>query len=157
VAGTFIFEKCEVKAMLIKELSKRTGVPRKTIRYYEQIGLLPPAVRTDNRYRFYSDVDIERLRFIKSARSLGFSLTEIAQVLAVRNRDEPPCSHVMDILRSHMDEIAHHIQELEDLRRDLMALYKDGQGLPEDVQMRTCVCHLIRLHVKEGETNGTAN
>jgi hypothetical protein len=56
-----------------------------------------------------------------------------------------------------MDEIARRIQELEDLRRDLTALYEIGQGLPEDVQMRTCVCHLIRLHGREGDENGTAH
>jgi DNA-binding transcriptional MerR regulator len=141
----------------IKELSERINLPAKTIRYYEQIGLLPPARRGENRYRLYDENDIERVRFIKSARVLGFSLTEIAQVLAARDRHEPPCGHVMDVLRSHMDEIARRIQELEDLRRDLTALYEIGQGLPEDAQMRTCVCHLIRLHGREGDENGTAH
>jgi DNA-binding transcriptional MerR regulator len=132
--------------VLIKELSERTGVLRKAIRYYEQIGLLPPAERAENRYRIYTGSDVERLRFIKSARVLGFSLTEIAQVLAARDRNEPPCGHVMDILHNHMDEIACRIQELEALRRDLAALFEIGQGLPDDVQMRTCVCHLIQTH-----------
>lgn len=129
----------------IGELSERTGVPAKTIRYYEEIGLLPPAKRDDNRYRLYDAKEVERLRFIRSARALDFSLQEIAQVLAARDRHEPPCGHVMDIIQDHIDDIEIRIRELEDLKRNLTDLYKAGQGLPEDIHMRACVCHLIQI------------
>lgn len=128
----------------IKELSLRSGVPPKTIRYYEQIGLLAPAKRGDNRYRLYDEQDVEQLRFIGRARALDFSLQEIAQILATRDRGEPPCGHVVDILRDHIAEIETRIRDLEVLREELTTLYQVGQGLPEDVLMRQCVCHLIK-------------
>jgi DNA-binding transcriptional MerR regulator len=138
--------KVEVSAMFqIGELSDRTGVPAKTIRYYEDIGLLPPTKRDDNRYRLYEQKDAERLRFIKSARALDFSLQEIAQILAARDRNEPPCGHVMDLIQSHIDEVERRIQELETLRSELANLFEAGQGLPDDIHMRSCVCHLIQI------------
>lgn len=129
----------------IGELSDRTGVPAKTIRYYEGIGLLSPTSRSENRYRLYDQKDAERLRFIKSARALDFSLQEIAQILAARDRHEPPCGHVMELIHSHIDEVERRIQELEALRSELTNLYEAGQGLPEDIHMRSCVCHLIQV------------
>lgn len=139
----------------IKELSDRTGIARKTIRYYEQIGLLSPAKRAENRYRVYDNADIERLRFIKSARALDFTLQEIAQILATRDCDEPPCGHVMTLLQDHMDDIAARIHDLEQLHQELSTLYETGKQLPEDVQMRECVCHLIQVGVGRKESNGT--
>ena len=129
----------------IGELSKHADVPEKTIRYYEEIGLLPPARRSANSYRVYDEADVERLRFIRSARALDFTLQEIAPILAARDRREPPCGHVMELLHDHIGEIETRIDELEQLKRDLTALYEAGRGLPEDVQMRSCVCHLIRI------------
>jgi DNA-binding transcriptional MerR regulator len=141
-----LMSKCEVRVMFqIGELSERTGVPARTIRYYEDIGLLSPAKRGDNRYRLYNQREVERLRFIRSARALNFSLQEIAQVLEARDRHEPPCSHVMDIIQGHIDEVETRIRELKQLKHDLTSLYTAGQDLPEDVHMRSCVCHLIQI------------
>ncbi len=111
---------------------------------------LAPARRSANGYRQYDGKDTERLGFIRNARTLGFSLTEIAQILAVHDRHEPPCQHVMDLIRVHMDEVEIRMRELLKLKRDLAALYQAGQDLPEDVQMRSCVCHLIRVRVSGG-------
>jgi DNA-binding transcriptional MerR regulator len=134
----------------IKELSGRTNVPAKTIRYYEAMGLLAPARRSSNGYRVYDEKDAERLAFIRSARTLNFSLAEIAKILAVRDRHEPPCQHVLDLIRVHLDEVEVRIHELQKLKRDLAALYQAGQDLPEDVLMGACVCHLIRVRVSAG-------
>lgn len=141
--------------MLIKELSDCTGVSRKTIRYYEQIGLVPPAKRNENRYRVYDNADMERLRFIKSARMLCFTLPEIAQILATRDRNEPPCGHVMTLLQVHMDDIAARILDLEELHQELSMLRETGQHLPEDVQMHVCVCHLIQFGIRRNKPDGT--
>jgi DNA-binding transcriptional MerR regulator len=129
----------------IGELSHQTGVPARTIRYYERIGLLAPASRGENRYRLYAAKDAERLRFIRGARALDFSLQEIAQILAARDRNEPPCRHVMSLIQSHIDAIEARIRELEQVKRDLTSLSTTGRGLPEDIQMRSCVCHLIQI------------
>src|SRR5258707_15128750 len=109
------------------------------------MGRLAPAGRSANGYRLYDGKDAERLGFIYSARTLDFSLTEIAQILAVRERHEPPCQHVMDLISAHLDEVEIRLRELQKLKRDLAALYQAGQDLPEDVQMRACVCHLIQV------------
>jgi hypothetical protein len=77
--------------MLIHDLAKQTGVPAKTIRYYESIGLLPRPKRATNNYRQYTPADVERLRFIASARNLGFSLADVAEILAARDDGIAPC------------------------------------------------------------------
>ena len=137
----------------IKDISLISGVPPKTIRYYEEIGLLSAAQRGANNYRLYDDAIIDRLRFIKNARALGFHLIEIARILSIQDRNEPPCNHVMNTLQRHMNDIESRIQELEDLHRDLAKLYEVGKGLPQDVQMRQCVCHQIQLWTTKGDKN----
>lgn len=127
----------------IGELSKRTGVLSTTIRYYEQINLLPRPHRTESGYRIYDEGDVERLQFIKRARALDFALDEIAEILAFRERYEPPCQYVMKAMREKIDRIQEQIRDLERLGAELSALYEAGQQLPEDVLMRQCVCHLI--------------
>lgn len=127
----------------IGELSALTSVPTKTIRYYEEIRLLPPARRAENGYRLYDEADVERLKFIRRARSLDFALEDIVEILAFRDRDEPPCRYVMDLMQSQIEAISTRIRDLEKLRDELTTLYGAGQQLPEDVQMRSCVCHLI--------------
>jgi DNA-binding transcriptional MerR regulator len=135
----------------IGELSTRTGVSSKTIRYYEEVGLLPPAKRADNDYRIYDDEDVERLGFIRRARSLDFALEDIDEILAFRDRNEPPCSYVMQLMRCQIDEISSRIHDLERTRDELSTLHETGLQLPEDVQMRSCVCHLIGTGVTEQE------
>ncbi len=131
----------------IGELSARTGVPEKTIRYYEDIALLPPPRRGQNGYRLYDETDIERLQFIRRARTLDFALDDIAEILAFRDRNEPPCRYVMALMRDQIDKIVERIRSLEQVRAELNILYEAGQRLPEDVQMRRCVCHLIQTGV----------
>src|SRR5262245_18806960 len=114
----------------IRELSVRTGVPAKTIRYYEQIGLLPPAQRAPNGYRRYGDADVERLQFIRSARSLDFTLDEITEIMAVRDRGTPPCRYVMNVLRDRISEIEDRILRLGRIEEKLKNLYHAGRHLP---------------------------
>lgn len=91
--------------MLIKDLSAKTGVSAKTVRYYESIGLMPPPRRGDNNYRQYSPADAERLRFIASARSLDISLSDIGEILAARDENIPPCEQVLNTLDHRLAEI----------------------------------------------------
>jgi DNA-binding transcriptional MerR regulator len=124
-------------------LSKRTGILSTTIRYYEQINLLPQPKRAESGYRIYDEEDVERLQFIKRARALDFALDEIVEILAFRDRYEPPCQYVMKAMREKIDRIQEQIRDLERLEAELSTLYEAGQHLPEDVLMRQCVCHLI--------------
>ncbi len=134
----------------IGELSARTGISTKTIRYYEEIGVLPPARRNDeNSYRLYDEADAERLNFIRRTRALDFALGDIIEILAFRDREEPPCHYVMTLMEMQIEQISARIRDLERIRDELMALHKAGESLPEDVQMRACVCHLIQTGITQ--------
>jgi len=127
----------------IKELSKRVGISSKTIRYYEDIELLPEPKRADNGYRVYDETDVDRLCFVSSARNLDFALGDIREILAFRDRQEPPCQYVMNVMADQIETISARIQQLEELRAELLHLQEQGKQLPEDALMKDCVCHLI--------------
>jgi DNA-binding transcriptional MerR regulator len=131
-------------SMHIGELARAAGASTKTIRYYEQIGLLPPARRAENDYRLYSPEDIERLRFIRSARSLGFSLEDLKEVLALRDQGEAPCRYVVRLLEKKSAEIEDRMRRLQDLQQELQQLLDEASRLPDDdIEMKECICHLI--------------
>ncbi|MGB9736747.1 MAG: heavy metal-responsive transcriptional regulator [Chloroflexus aggregans] len=131
--------------MHIRDLARQTGVSPKTIRYYEQIGLLPPPQRAENNYRCYTHADVERLRFIVGARSLDLSLREIAAILALSDHGEAPCTEMIDTLDQHITAIDQRIANLHALRNLLITLRQQGDRsatLWED-----CVCALVRDRV----------
>ena len=135
----------------IGELSSQTGVSTQTIRYYERIALLPEPRRAENGYRIYNNADIDRLRFVTRARQLDFSLDDIAEILAFRERNEAPCSVVMDVMARQIDEIDNRITDLIRLREDLAQLHRIGLTMPEDIEMKRCVCHLIKSGLSDEE------
>ena len=133
--------------MQIRELSGSSGVPAKTIRYYEDIGLLPPAARKPNGYREYGDVDVERLKLVAGARRLDFSLEEIREILDLRDRRIAPCGVLLELLDQKADEIGQRVEELQRVQKDLEALYSVGLTFPtDDVEGKNCVCHLVSEH-----------
>lgn len=137
--------------MLIRELSERTAVPAKTIRYYEEVGLLPAASRRPNGYREYGEVDIDRLKLVAGARRLDFSLDEIREILDLRDRGIAPCGVLLDLLDQKAAEISRRIGELQLLQKDLRALYRSGLTFPtNDVEGKNCVCHLVSEQAAAG-------
>ncbi|UCC53051.1 MAG: heavy metal-responsive transcriptional regulator [Anaerolineaceae bacterium] len=135
--------------MRIKQFSELTGLPPKTIRYYEEIGLLPPARRLDNGYRDYAAVDIDRGHFIAGARSLDFSLDDIQEILAMREQREAPCRVVLDLLQERADEINRRIAQLQRMETELRELHRLGLTFPtDDVDGKNCICHLVSEHPK---------
>jgi MerR family copper efflux transcriptional regulator len=115
-------------ALTIGEAAARAGVPPKTIRFYESIGLIAPAQRSANRYRFYDEDAVRRLRFIARARGLGFALKEVASLLALYG-DSHRSSH--DVKRLALDQIAtldRKIAELATIRRSLADLAERCHG-----------------------------
>lgn len=138
--------------MVIHELAHQTGVPAKTIRYYESIGLLPHPTRAENNYRQYAPIDAERLRFIASARSLGFSLDDISEILAARDGGIAPCQRVLDTIAQRLNEIDHRIADLLSLRDSLKQLHSEGAILPlDDVQGEHCICYLLKTYRDTGQ------
>jgi DNA-binding transcriptional MerR regulator len=137
--------------MQIGDVVQASGVPAKTIRYYESIGLLPPATRAANNYRRYDAADIERLRFIASARSLGFSLSDIAEVLAARDQGSAPCNRVLGVLDERLSQLDRHIADLLALREDLRRIRAEGALLRrDDVAGEQCVCYLVKAYGQSG-------
>lgn len=131
--------------MKIQDLSQMTGVSAKTIRYYEEIGLLPPPARAENNYRQYSERDAERLRLVAGARRLDLSLEEIGEILAMRERREAPCRVLLERMEQKADEIAERIRDLQRLERELRALHDLGLTFPaDDLDDKNCVCHLVK-------------
>lgn len=136
--------------MFIQELAKLTGVPAKTIRYYESIGLLPDPQRAENNYRQYTTDAVERLRFIVSSRSLGFNLTDIGEFLSARDAGTLPCKRVLDSFDQRISEIDRRIADLLALRDTLTRVRKDGAALPPDRQCdEQCVCYLVTTNEEE--------
>jgi MerR family transcriptional regulator, copper efflux regulator len=108
--------------MNIGQAAERAGVSAKSIRYYESVGLIPRADRRRNNYRDYGEREVAELRFIHRARSLGFSVKTVGELLALW-RDKNRCSKtVADLARRHIDEIETKIAELDSLRRTLGTL-----------------------------------
>lgn len=140
--------------MIIHELTKQTGVPAKTIRYYESIGLLPRPKRAANNYRQYLVTDVERLRFIASARSLGFSLADVAEILAARDDGLAPCQRVLDAIGRQLAAIDRRIADLLALRESLKQIQTEGAILPrDDVQGEHCVCYLLKTYRDTGQVS----
>lgn len=132
------------RIMEIRDLVKHTGVPAKTIRYYEEIKLLPAPARKPNGYREYSDIDVARLKLVAGARQLDFSLNEIREILDLRDRQIAPCGVLLELLDNKAKEIKLRIAELKTLEKDLQELYSRGLTFPtDDVEGKNCVCHLV--------------
>ena len=105
--------------MKIGELATRAGVSAQTIRYYEDIGVLPEAVRQPNGYRTYDDTAVKRLGFIRDAQTSGLTLTEIQMVLDMKDSGESTCGHVISMLEQHLNEVDRQLVELTRTRRRL--------------------------------------
>ena len=101
-----------------------SGLPAKTLRYYEDIGLVEPQ-RLDNGYREYQEPDIHKLRFLQRARSLGFAISDCRILLSLYEEQTRASSDVKKIARVHLEKVESKIQELESLRKTLRHLIKN--------------------------------
>jgi len=129
--------------MRIGELAERAGVSTKTLRYYEDTGLIPATRRTASGYRDFDAVTLDRLAFIRAAQAIGLRLGEIREVVAFRDRGDTPCVHVQALLEQRAQEITVQIAELEALRAELDRLARRARRLRPENCDPTRVCHLI--------------
>jgi MerR family copper efflux transcriptional regulator len=130
-------------AFQIGELAERVGVGAKAIRYYEQVGLLPQPVRSDAGYRLYGVDDEERLGFIATARRTGFTLGEIKEILALRDRGITPCDYVRAAIRRRLGEVDRQISELIRLKRELETLDAGARSGQEQPKTPAGFCHIL--------------
>lgn len=114
--------------MKIGELARRGDTTAKTIRYYEQAGLLPAPARTPSGYRDYGPQYVDRLIFVRRAQSAGLSLREVRQVLAIADRGDAPCEHVVSILQARLDQVRARLAELATLETNLAALLEHADS-----------------------------
>ena len=114
--------------MNIGQAAKASGVTTKMIRYYEEIGLTPPAVRADQGYRIYTEKEVHRLRFIRSARTLGFSIPEISALLGLWHDHQRQSSQVKELAQTHLDDLRARIEGLEQMARTLQNLIDSCAG-----------------------------
>ena len=123
---------------LIGSVAKESGVPIKTIRYYEELGLLKTSGRTEGGFRIFSSDVLARLNFIKRAQRLGLSLAEIKDFLDIHDRGELPCEHVQIKLSDKISEIEQQIQQLQILKLELKGLLSGWETIPENPEQTIC-------------------
>lgn len=103
----------------IGRLSKESGVKVQTIRYYEDIGLMPEPMRSEGNQRLYGGAQVARLKFIRHARDLGFGLPSIRELLTLGASPEQPCNEADAIARRHLADVADKIAQLTSLQTEL--------------------------------------
>lgn len=108
----------------IGELAKRAGVTPDTIRYYEKQAMMEHRDRSEGGFRLYSESDLQRLKFIRHAKQLGFTLTAIRELLSIRiEPQQHTCQESKSIVQSRLSEVESKIAELEQMRRSLQYLH----------------------------------
>jgi len=121
--------------MMIGEIAKRTRVSRSIIRYYEDKGVLPPAVRNASGYRDYGQAELERIQLVTGIRRLGCSFAEIREIVQIWDEGRVPCEHVMELLDMKIFEVGTEVERLQRVRKDLSRLKAVAQHLPRTRQL----------------------
>ena len=135
----------------IGEVSQRSGVKVPTIRYYEQIGLLPTPQRTEGNRRFYGDADLRRLAFIRHGRELGFEIDAIRALLILQEDRNQSCASACDIARARLEEVEQRLRSLKALRVELKAMIECGQ------HGKVAECRVIEVLADHGKCKSSVH
>lgn len=134
--------------MTVSQLAKQAGVEAHVVRYYSREGLLTPQRNPDNGYMVFNDADVHRLHFIRLAKRLGYTLTEIVEILQDADRGESPCPKVRDILTRRIEETRQKVEALTALQVRMEKALKQWEQMPDGVPDGHTVCHLIESYSK---------
>jgi MerR family transcriptional regulator, copper efflux regulator len=126
------------KPKLIGAIASESGIPVKTIRYYDDLGLLKTNGRTEGGYRLFDSDVFVRLKFIKRAQNLGLSLSEIKEFLEVHDQGNLPCDQIKVKLEEKLTAIEQHIQQLQILKQELKGLLSGWKKIPEQPEETIC-------------------
>lgn len=137
------------KLLRIGDLSRVTGVSTQAIRYYERIGLLDLPLRSESGYRLYSADYVDRVGFIKRAKLLDLSLSEVGELIALSSEGIRPCAHLMDLVRRRLADLDRRIEEMAALRAELAGRYDQMRSAPTSGCSHGGICELI-----EGQNQG---
>jgi MerR family transcriptional regulator, copper efflux regulator len=135
-----MFGSPEVAQLLkIGEVALKSGLSVKTIRYYDEIGLLFPTVeRSESGYRLFKSQVLTRLAFIRRAQALGLHLNEVQQILKVHDQGELPCGEVRQHLEAKVVEVRQQIADLETLQMELEGILSGWQDQPSGLAQTIC-------------------
>ncbi|MBA4333796.1 helix-turn-helix domain-containing protein [Bosea sp. (in: a-proteobacteria)] len=140
------------RVMPIGALAERAGVKVETIRYYEQVGLLPPPERSEGNQRRYGRRHVERLAFIKHARDLGFAVEAIRALLRLSDNPAMACDEAHAIAVAHRDEVRHKIARLRSLEAELERIAATCSG-----GVAACDCAIIEALADHGRCSHAAH
>lgn len=129
--------------MRIGELAEAAGTTTKTLRFYEEQGLLPQAPRTPAGYRDYGPNTASRIAFIHRGQAAGLTLAQIRQVLEIRDGGHAPCEHVRDLLERRLAELDTHIQQLQALRKTISGLRDEAEAVDAETCSADQVCRYL--------------
>lgn len=127
----------------IGELAKQTAIAVGTLRYYSDLGLLHPAQRGDNGYRYYSQNAIAQVKFIKKAQAIGFTLEEIKTIINIGDRGEKPCNLVQNLLDHKIEQLEVQIQKMSLFKQELEQYRQSWIDNPNLESKSEEICPLI--------------
>lgn len=121
-------EGTKTKPLTIGRLAQEAGINLETLRFYEQKGLLPKPPRSSSGYRLFPSDTVQRLRFIKRAQQLGFSLTEIRELLALRVTPRTTTTEIRKLAEAKIADIEEKIKSLDSMRKSLLKMAQSCSG-----------------------------
>lgn len=129
--------------LTVNELAQQSDVPAHVVRYYVRIGLIQAATTQENGYRLFAPEDVIRIRFIRMAKHLGFTLNEIRQITQHADMGESPCDDVRNIIQHRIKENRVKIEEMLKLQERMEEALEQWQQMPNGTPDGHSVCHLI--------------
>lgn len=127
----------------VNDLAVQSRVPAHVVRYYTRIGLIHPEGQQENGYRLFSPENTNRLRFIRLAKQLGFTLNEIKEITQHADMKESPCQEVRQIIQARIVENRQKIEEMMKLQTRMELALEQWQDMPDGIPDGQSVCHLI--------------
>ena len=139
--------------MTVSELAKQSGTTADAVRYYTRMGLLNPTRNPNNGYRLYQSSEINWLRFIRQAKSLGYTLHEIQEIMQDKQNGNVPCPRVRHILEHRVVENRKRLQELISLQDRMEKALLQWTDMPDGKPDDSSVCHLIESIISPEQTS----
>lgn len=135
--------------MKVTELARAAGVGSEVVRYYTRIGLLKPRRQRNNGYRLYEEQDVIKLRFVRKAKALGYTLKEVKTILNHAEQGESPCPLVRKIIEKRIEENRKELENAIALQKRMEDATKEWEKLPDGVPNSDSICHLIESFVED--------
>lgn len=135
--------------LTVTELARSSEVEPHVVRYYTRIGLLSPKRNSNNGYKLFSLGDVRRVRFIRKAKLLGYTLGEIAKIIDHASQGESPCPVVREIIEKRITENRHKLNELMALQNRMEQALEDWQDQPDKLPDGDMICHLIETAIDD--------